>query len=91
MNLDVTYNELHLNKLTGRRYSFGTKATLSCKDSAALLIGPEEIYCSDDGSWDDISDRQCGKFRTYSFDFKLTLTFGDSLKLQHVENRFWKD
>lgn len=63
MNLDVTYNQFHLtNKLIGRLYSIGTKATLSCKDPTALLIGPEEVYCSDNGPcWHVFRDRQCGK------------------------------
>lgn len=77
MNLDVTYNQFHLtNKLIGRLYSIGTKATLSCKNSTDLLIGPEEVYCSENGPWHVFRDIQCGKlFKKINILFDLTLLF----------------
>lgn len=44
-----------------KRFLPGSKKKFQCKDLTKQLVGPQEFYCLDDGSWNNrINDTRCG-------------------------------
>lgn len=55
MNLTYSNKSLAIKSLLGR-YPLGTKVTMRCNNSTYQLMGPTEVICTDEGTWDGYKD-----------------------------------